>query len=296
MSFTQPQRAARSRALRARHALRLAGMRALFAVLDRSSPQTAARRAIDIWTTLPGNPGRRKDFRPCPGELGEVRTVRGARCVVETWGEGPVVYLVHGWGGWRGQLGAFVAPLVAAGCRVVAFDAPGHGESEPSVLGPGKGSFPEIVEAFTAVGEAFGPAAGVVAHSLGCHVASVVVHRGLEAGRMALVAPSQDFGAITEEFARILGFTERTRSRMQAIMEDFLVEPLGAYDLEPLGAGLPPTLLVHDRLDKETPFAVGERLARSWPTAVFHPTEGLGHQRILADEGVVRRVAAHLLG
>src|SRR5678816_1021873 len=45
------------------------------------------------------------------------------------WGVGPTVLLVHGWEGRGSQLGAFVEPLVAAGMSVVAFDAPGHGDS-----------------------------------------------------------------------------------------------------------------------------------------------------------------------
>src|ERR1043166_8169499 len=45
------------------------------------------------------------------------------------WGHGPTVLLVHGWEGRGSQLGAFVEPLVAAGLSVVAFDAPGHGDS-----------------------------------------------------------------------------------------------------------------------------------------------------------------------
>src|SRR5690606_9574208 len=110
--------------------------------------------------------GRRKDFRPEPGSVSHLETSRGGEVVVESWGEGPAVVLVHGWGGWRGQLGAFVAPLVERGRRVVAFDAPGHGEAAPGVFGPGKGTFPEMVEALAAVAEHVGPAEGVVGHSL----------------------------------------------------------------------------------------------------------------------------------
>ncbi|NLF06259.1 MAG: alpha/beta fold hydrolase, partial [Actinomycetales bacterium] len=279
MSFSQPQRAARSRTARARYALQLAALRTQFALLDRARPDAAARKAMDIWTTLPGNAGRRKDFRPGPGEVFRLETARGGETVAESWGDGPVVYLVHGWGGWRGQLGAFVAPLVERGHRVVAFDAPGHGEAGPGVLGPGKGTVVEMIEALDAVAEQVGPASGIVGHSLGCHVASAVVHRGVGVERLALVAPSNDFGEIIDQFAGILGFGEPTASRMERIMVDFLAEPIGNFDLGPLGAdgAMPATLVVHDRRDKETSFAVGERLAHAWPTADLLATDGLGH-------------------
>ncbi|NLF05339.1 MAG: TetR family transcriptional regulator, partial [Actinomycetales bacterium] len=59
---------------------------------------------------------------------------------------------------------------------------------------------------------------------------------------------------------------------------------------------MPATLVVHDRRDKETSFAVGERLAHAWPTADLLATDGLGHQRILADGEVVAAVADHVTG
>ena len=39
-----------------------------------------------------------------------------------SWGEGPIVLLVHGWNGRATQLGDFVAPLVERGYRVVAYE------------------------------------------------------------------------------------------------------------------------------------------------------------------------------
>src|SRR5919106_571676 len=50
---------------------------------------------------------------------------------VTTWGSsGPVVLLMHGWGGARAQMTGFVDPLLFAGYRVVAYDQPAHGESD----------------------------------------------------------------------------------------------------------------------------------------------------------------------
>src|SRR5690349_395790 len=53
----------------------------------------------------------------------------GGGLAATAWGEGPPVLLVHGWAGRGTQLGEFVAPLVAAQRRVVALDAPAHGDS-----------------------------------------------------------------------------------------------------------------------------------------------------------------------
>ena len=280
---------------------RLLAVRSSFALLDLLAPDVAAKRAMGLWVRLPGNPGRRKDFRPRPGALSRVHApTAGADVVVETWGEegAPVVYLVHGWGGWRGQMGAFVDPLLTRGYRVVAFDSPSHGDAPPGAFGPGKGALTEVAEAFAVVAAEHGPAAGVIAHSMGCTTASMVLRDGLDARALVLVAPNADVLDITHQFARMLGFGERTRTRLVGLLEDFTQCPMGDFDLGPMGAAgaMPPTLVVHDRHDKETAFAVGEAVAAAWPTAELVATEGLGHQRILADGGVVERSVEFLVG
>ena len=296
MSFAHPPVTTRSRRARLASTARLLTLRTRFGALDRLAPRRGAALAMDVWCTLPGNAGRRRDLRTTYGEVTQVPVPRGGRVVVETWGEGPTVYLVHGWGGWRGQLGAFVEPLVASGHRVVAFDAPGHGDSEPGGMGPGRGNLMEMIESFTAVADRFGPAEAVVAHSLGCTSASMVVHFGLPTQQLVLVAPNHDFVEITYDFAALLGFGERTRVPLQQDMEAFCGRPLSDFDLVPLGTdgSMPPTLVVHDRRDKETPYEVGARIAQAWPGAVLRTTEGLGHQRILADADVVAAVVAQV--
>ncbi|WP_051480484.1 alpha/beta fold hydrolase [Cellulomonas sp. KRMCY2] len=289
-------RPARRLAARVGQVARLAALRATFATLDVAAPSTAAARAMRLWCTLPAGSGRRKDLRPGPGEVRLVPVPRGGQVVAESWGDGPVVYLVHGWGGWRGQLGAFVAPLVEAGYRVVGFDAPSHGDSEPGVMGPGRGNAMEFIEALEAVGGEFGPADGVIAHSMGCTTASLAVRSSLPTQRLVLVAPNHDFVEIIADFARTVGFGERTRSLLQRGIEDFCERPIGSFDLVPLGAdgAMPQTLVVHDRRDKETPYQVGVDLAAAWPNAALVSTDGLGHQRILTDAGTIALAVGHI--
>ncbi|KAE8764663.1 alpha/beta fold hydrolase [Georgenia thermotolerans] len=272
-----------------RASARLAALRAAFAAADRLAPDLAARWALRVWCTLPRNGGRRRDERPEPGTTSAVPLPGGRRVVVESWGAGEPVYLAHGWGGWRGQLGAFVAPLVAAGRRVVAFDAPSHGESPPGHLGPRRSTAIEIAEAFTAVADVHGAPVAVVAHSLGCTTTALAVRAGLPVGRLALVAPSVDVMSMTAELARVLGYGERTRTRFERRLEALAGRPVRDFDLAEMT--LPtPTLVVHDRHDKEVPYADGVRVAGAWPAARLHTTESLGHQRILRDPGVVAEV------
>jgi len=47
---------------------------------------------------------------------------------------------------------------------------------------------------------------------------------------------------------------------------------------------------VHDEEDRDVPIRCGEVYARHWPGASLVRTRGLGHRRILRDDGVVRAI------
>ena len=275
-----------------------------FALLERVAPGVGARWAEHLWFTVPAARGRR-DRQAAPGCPFQV-PVHGRMVAGEVWGERPahgdhgrpgqgdppVVYLVHGWGGWRWQLDGFVAPLVEAGFRVVAFDAPSHGASDPGPEGPGRSTVLELADALAAVVAANGPAHAVVAHSLGATAAAFAIRRGLPVERAAFVAPMADPLPYTRTFAGRLGFGERVRTRLVGRIERRVGKPLSAFDVPAMAGQVPtpPLLLVHDRLDAETGWSDSAAIAASWPQARLVTTSGLGHRRILRTPAVVREV------
>src|SRR5574342_416931 len=129
-------------------------VRFAFRLLDRVAPGIGARWAERIWFTLPRP---RPDVRPSrPSGTIVPRTpfaltVDGRAVVGEAWGAGPTIYLMHGWAGHRRQLTAFVAPLVTRGHKVVPFDLPSHGESDPGRFGPRSSSVVEFTNTLVRV-------------------------------------------------------------------------------------------------------------------------------------------------
>ena len=272
-------------------------VRASFAVLNRAAPALAARWAERLWFTLP-RPLAPARAVPVPGGRTFTLDGGGGPIVGQVWGTGPAVYLLHGWGGQAGQLAAFVAPLVARGYRVVAFDTPSHGRSGPGAYGPRSSSIPEFAAALTAVVAAHGPAHAVIAHSMGGTAAAVALCDGLRAGRVALLAPMAGPESYARRFADVLGFGEPTYRRLVARVERRVGAPMRHFDVPELGraVAMPPTLVVHDRDDTYTPVSDGAAIAAAWPAARLHVTSGLGHRRLLRDPDVVAEVVGFVAG
>lgn len=200
------------------------------------------------------------------------------------------VYLVHGWGGWRGQLAAFAAPLLEAGQRVVAFDVPSHGRSSPSRIGRGRATAVDFVDALRAVVVAHGEPAGLVVHSLGCSTTTLALRDGMRARRLVFVAPGPDPLGTTDQLQRVLGYGPRTRRHFFIRLSRLAGRPLEDFNAFTVDAAdnVPPALVIHDRDDKQSPYDDGAQLAATWPEAELVTTEGLGHQRILTDDTVIK--------
>jgi pimeloyl-ACP methyl ester carboxylesterase len=71
--------------------------------------------------------------------------------------------------------------------------------------------------------------------------------------------------------------------------------PWSAFEAE-RSIGEQPLLVIHDRSDREVPYADGMRHARAWPRGRMLETVGLGHRRLLADTTVIDAVADFLAG
>jgi pimeloyl-ACP methyl ester carboxylesterase len=257
------------------------------------APGTGGRVARDLWFTAP--PRLAATPLPPGGEAFTVRA-RGVRVRGHVWGAGPVVYLMHGWGGRGSQLAAYVEPLVAAGHRVVLFDAPSHGDSDPGLSGSGRTHGLEFALALHAAAAEYGPAHAVIAHSLGTVATYLAMQRGLSTERLALLAPMVEAEPLFHAFQQALGFGPRTRREFDREVDQFVGIPVPEFDARVQAARTEPvqTLVVHDTSDPQTPYDDAVALVGALPDARLVTTTGLGHRRILRDPAVVARVVDFL--
>jgi pimeloyl-ACP methyl ester carboxylesterase len=206
---------------------------------------------------------------------------------VWSFGAGPTVLLAHGWSGYAAQFDAWIEPLVAAGYRVVLFDAPAHGGS-----GGRQTNLMDMAGAIQHVAGLYGPVHAIVAHSFGAPASLFALRHGLNVGRLVLMAAPLSLTKFSLFVAHVLGLPHSVRGRMQRNMERRLQFRWDDADTDKVLAALAAeraldVLLVHDRRDREVPFAAAERIAAAVPAARLLATEGNGHTRLLRNPAVI---------
>lgn len=205
-------------------------------------------------------------------------------------GDGPVVLLVHGWGEWAANLGAFIGPLTHAGYRVAGFDLPAHGDSSGVVTDA-------LVNAagIRDAADYLGGVDAVVGHSMGAHGVTLALHQGLEVKAVALLAPAVRLYGV-DRFGQMFKLPERAVRGLQATIErrygrsvwDDLAADRLAVDLDV------PALIVHDADDDQISASDRRSLSEAWKGSRMVMTEGLGHGRIVRDEEVISLVVGFL--
>jgi pimeloyl-ACP methyl ester carboxylesterase len=217
----------------------------------------------------------------------------GKRIAIYTWGADsrPTVLMVHGWGGRATHMGHMIAPLVEAGFRVVAFDAPAHGAST--------GKTTDLIEFAGAVARVMkytGPIHTLISHSFGAAMAMMAVRDwNVSAERYVLISAFDHCNWFCKAFGEFTGLSQTIIARMKTMMVERYNDRLDWDSLsvtDMLRATRQPALLIHDEDDREIPFHHSVRMLRGAPNADLHVTQGLGHHRLLGNRGVIARVVS----
>ncbi len=209
------------------------------------------------------------------------------------WGEtGPKLLVVHGWESHTGRMLPLIKPLVKAGYRVYAFDAPGHGLSPAAQT-----DLMDVSYAIEAMLVQHGPFDGLIAHSFGAAATTLALARvpHLAPAKLVLLSPMRDITQHLEIFGAIAQLSPAAQVRLQTAVAHRLGFSLGECSAVVAACQLPqPGLIIHDRDDLLIPYQVGQAVAHNCQGSRFISTDRLGHRRGLGHKVVLGHLLDYL--
>jgi len=273
-------------------------LRTKFKTLSKLAPATAGRMAFDLFCT----PYPKYKKRKAPAifnhatnltvVLKDKTKIKGFEWCSNT-PNGQTVLIAHGYASFAYKFEHYITPLLKMGYRVLAFDAPGHGQSE--------GKHINVVvyqEAIEQIMEQCGPVNHFIGHSLGALTLSMIaeqIDRPNER-KFVLIAPATKTTTTFDNFFKMMHFNQVTKD---AFINQVL--SLTAHKVEYFASDRAlanykgPLLWVHDQEDLVCPYKDLLAFQKNAPNNVeFLITNGLGHNKVYKTAEVMDQIMAFL--
>lgn len=263
---------------------------AYFNALATVSPSRAAKKAFQLFSTP-------RKGRVLPHQIeflnnakGEKVSINGIDLQTYHWnGPKETVLLLHGWESnvfrWR----HLIQKLGEEKFNIVAFDAPGHGNSKGNRL-----HLANYSESAKQLIEIYRPNY-IIGHSMG---GLATIHHEYENPDtsiqkiVALGAPAE-LSELMDHYQKLLRFNKKVLTGL----DDYLYEQ---FDFRAKEISTPtfvqsifkPGLIIHDEQDNITPFSASTRLHENWGNSKLIKTSGLGHS--LHQDGINLKIVEFL--
>lgn len=218
---------------------------------------------------------------------------KGGRNVARSWGrEGPLVVLVHGWGGSAAQMGPLAAHLADEGFRCVAPDIRGHGDSPLRHT-----SWTYLIEDIADLSRSLKEEVyAYVAHSAGAlTVMAGRTLKGIRADRyVCICAPSHPFppiNVIEKKLSPRKGVLDRYREYIAVQFQTTWESMQTGQFYSSAGSN---TLLFYDETDRFVPHSEGDKIHAICPGSRLIKTSAYSHAKILTAPELARAVGEFL--
>ena len=273
-------------------------LRTKFKTISKLAPATAGRMAFELFCTP--YPKYKKRKAPAIFHHATKRTVvltdqtkiHGFEWLPNKPND-ETVLIAHGYASYAYKFEHYITPLLKMGYRVLAFDAPAHGQSE--------GKHIHVVvyqEAIQKIMEQAGPIHHFIGHSLGALTLSMIAENidHAEARKFVLIAPATKTTTTFANFFKMMHLNEVTKT---AFLQD--VSNRTSHSVEYFAADRAlanykgPMLWVHDEKDVVCPYEDILNFKEKAPSNIkFLITNGLGHNKVYKTAEVMDQIMAFL--
>lgn len=206
---------------------------------------------------------------------------------------GKTVLIVHGYASCAYKFEQYIPPLLKMGCRVICFDAPGHGLSQ--------GKYINIViyqQAIQEIIKDHGPIDYFIGHSLGAITLSMIAETLPNATehKFVLIAPATKTSSTFDRFFTMMHFNEVVRNAFIAEMGKHTEHPISFFEADRALQHYKGSLLwVHDEEDSVCPYKDLKDFQNNASENIkFLITNGLGHNKVYKTQAVIDKIMAFL--
>lgn len=273
-------------------------LRTKFKTISKLAPGTAGRMAFELFCTP--YPKYKKRKAPAIFHHATKRTVvltdqtkiHGFEWLPNK-PNNQTVLIAHGYASYAYKFEHYITPLLKMGYRVLAFDAPAHGQSE--------GKHIHVVvyqEAIQKIMEQAGPVHHFIGHSLGALTLSMIAENidQAEARKFVLIAPATKTTTTFANFFKMMHLNEVTKA---AFLQDVSNRTSHTVDHFAADRALAnyngPILWVHDEKDMVCPFEDIIHFKEKAPSNIkFLITNGLGHNKVYKTAEVMDQIMTFL--
>ena len=208
------------------------------------------------------------------------------------WGEGPVIWVLHGWESRGSTFYKLIPLLLEKGYMVVAWDGPAHGDS------PGKVS--NVVDHPRALSidmneGLFADPVAMIGHSFGGAAFAIFskIHK-MPPKTVIISAPTRIIG-VFNRFFKMLKLGKKSQDLFISHSETktgYKVSEMSLVNND--FSKLSNTLIIHDKGDDVIPYNDFVVLKETWQTGTFISTENLGHRLTIKDSLILGKILEFL--
>ena len=206
---------------------------------------------------------------------------------------GKKVMILHGFSSYAYKFEHYVPLLLQMGYEVLAFDAPGHGDSEGKIVNA------LVYKRFIClVNELENGIDAFIAHSFGGLALSLALQElpGAASKKMVLIAPATETTTALQWFYNMLQVQPDLQAAIEAYIISMAGKPISYFSVtHSLSVIDTPCLWIHDKNDRICPFSdTLQAQTNAKAQQEFFITEGLGHNKVYRDQGVMKKIGAYL--